>query len=112
MRAHRLTDNDMLRTGPMKVIFDGSIQGYTAELDSGYVNGNPGNPIWNVAPGDGLYNLTRPFWNAGFQLAVHVNGDSATAQMLRTLDRLQAQQRRGGDRTTREHNTKGPAAEP
>ena len=107
MRAHRLTDNDMLRTGPMKVIFDGSIQGYTAELDSGYVNGNPGNPIWNVAPGDGLYNLTRPFWNAGFQLAVHVNGDSATAQMLRTLDRLQAQHRRADHRTTLEHNQTG-----
>lgn len=105
--ADRALDTELLRTGPVKIIFDGSIQGYTAQLDAGYVNGNAGNPIWNVDPGDSLASLMRPFWNKGLQIAVHANGDSATAQVIRTVQRLRREKPMADHRTTLEHNQAG-----
>lgn len=85
LRNARRHDTDMLRTGPLKVIFDGSIQGYTAQLQSpGYIRPGYSNPIWNVQPED-LQALVQPVVAAGFPLAIHVNGDSASGRALQTL---------------------------
>jgi len=83
----RTHDTDKLITGPTKVIFDGSIPGYTAELlPPGYWN-NDSNPIWNVEPSD-FVSLCLPFWQAGFQIIVHANGDRATQETLDGLEQL------------------------
>lgn len=95
-----------VRVGPVKIVYDGSIQGYTAELTQGYVHAPPpgANPTWNVDPPTALQAMAAPFWNAGFRLAVHVNGDSAAGQLITALRGLQAQKPWADHRTTFEHN--------
>jgi predicted amidohydrolase YtcJ len=96
-----------IRVGPVKIVYDGSIQGYTAELTQPYVAPPaPGaNPIWNVTPAEqGLYNLARPFWGAGIRLAVHVNGDSAAGGLITVLRRMETDSAWADHRTTFEHN--------
>lgn len=88
-RAQRM-DTERVWTGPVKIVFDGSIQGYTAQLDSPPDYFNPVgkiNPVWNIAPAD-LDSLMRPFWDAGFSIAIHANGDSATQQVLNAARKL------------------------
>lgn len=101
----RQGDTNKIRTGPVKVVLDGSIQGYTGVLSTPYANPPaPGaNPFWNVPP-QSLDTLVLPFWKAGFQLAVHVNGDSATQVLIGTLRRLLTAYPRTDHRTTFEHN--------
>lgn len=110
LQAEARRDTGKIHVGPVKIIFDGSVQGYTAVLSSGYVAPPPPgeNPIWNVQP-DSIVALAQPFWNAGFRLAVHVNGDSATEELIRAVGKLQAAHRWADHRTTFEHN---PAARP
>lgn len=88
LRNARKLDNAMIRTGPVKIIFDGSIQGYTAQLQSpGYIRAGYSNPLWNVQP-DSLRALVQPFVAAGFPIAIHVNGDSASALALQTFQAI------------------------
>jgi predicted amidohydrolase YtcJ len=104
LKLARATDTNKLRTGPVKVITDGSIQGYTAQLMDGYPPFVEANPIWNVLPEDPLYNLCLPFWRAGIQIAVHVNGDEATQRMLDVLEVLQADYPQVDHRLSLQHN--------
>jgi predicted amidohydrolase YtcJ len=109
LREQMARDTGKIRVGPVKIVLDGSIQGYTAVL-SHYVDPPPpgANRIWNVPP-DSLLALAQPFWNARIRLAVHVNGDSATGLLIRTVRALQADSFWLDHRTTFEHN---PAAWP
>lgn len=86
----RRLDNKHVWTGPMKIIMDGSIQGYTAELDAPYTApvGNP-NPIWNIQP-DSLAALMNTYWNAGMSITIHVNGDAASEQAISAVRQLPA----------------------
>jgi predicted amidohydrolase YtcJ len=110
LKAQAARDTGKIRVGPVKIVLDGSVQGYTAVLTD-YVNPpRPGaNRIWNVQPGDSLFALAQPFWNDSIRLAVHVNGDSATGELIRTVRRLQAARPWPDHRTSFEHN---PAALP
>jgi predicted amidohydrolase YtcJ len=105
LQSVRRTDTNKLRTGPVKIITDGSIQGYTAQLQPpGFWDPSLGNPIWNVNPGQELFDLCLPFWQAGFQLAAHVNGDEATEQMLDVLEALQTRYPQADHRFSLQHN--------
>ncbi len=105
LRVTRGLDTPKLITGPVKIITDGSIQGYTAELEPpGYWDVEDPNPMWNVDPGLPLYNLCLPFWKADFQIAVHVNGDEATRQMLDVLEALQQDFPKTDHRFSLQHN--------
>ena len=76
---------DKLRLGRIKVVTDGSIQGFTARLRSpGYYNGAP-NGLWYVAPDqlDEIYELAL---KAGFLVHTHTNGDEATQLAIETLE--------------------------
>jgi predicted amidohydrolase YtcJ len=109
LQAQMARDTGKIRVGPVKIVLDGSIQGYTAVLSNYVKPPAPGaNPIWNVPP-DSLLALAQPFWNARIRLAVHVNGDSATGQLIRTVRALQTGSYWPDHRTTFEHN---PAAWP
>ena len=82
---------DRLRMGAVKIMTDGSIQGYTARLKPpGYVNGHA-NGMWNIAPAQ-LYSLTALLHRAGIQMHIHVNGDEASEL---ALDALEAAVRHG-----------------
>ncbi len=105
MRKMRAADKNKLRTGPVKIITDGSIQGYTAQLQPpGFLFPDDANGIWNVEPGLPLFNLCKPFWQAGIQIAVHVNGDEASEQMLDVLEELELQYPQLDHRFSLQHN--------
>lgn len=68
---------DKLRLGAVKLMTDGSIQGWTARVKwPGYVGGQP-NGIWNLAP-DQIHALCAAMQAAGVQMHIHVNGDQAS----------------------------------
>ena len=69
--------SDRLRLGGVKLVLDGSIQGYTARLRwPGHVNGAP-NGIWVIAP-DQARQLIRDLHAAHVQMHIHTNGDEAS----------------------------------
>jgi len=75
---------DRLRLGAIKVIADGSIQGFSARLRwPGYHNGAP-NGLWYVAP-EQLAEIYRGALKAGLLVHTHTNGDEATDLVLDTL---------------------------
>ena len=81
LRAH---STDKLHLGRIKVIADGSIQGFTARIKApGYYNGAP-NGLWYIAPEqmDAIYRLAL---KAGVPVHTHTNGDEATELVLDTL---------------------------
>lgn len=75
---------DMLRLGAIKVIADGSIQGFSARLRwPGYHNGAP-NGLWYIAP-EQLSEIYHRALAAGILVHTHTNGDEATELVLDTL---------------------------
>jgi predicted amidohydrolase YtcJ len=94
--------SDRLRMGAVKIVTDGSIQGYTARLKwPGYVTGHP-NGIWNVPPAQ-LDELVATLHAAGIQMHIHVNGDEASEAALDALDRAMRNHGRGDHRHTLQH---------
>jgi len=76
---------DKLRFGIVKMMTDGSIQGFTARLRwPGYFNGAP-NGIWN-APPEELVRAFHVFHDAGLQIHMHTNGDEASELMLGAIE--------------------------
>ncbi|MXW93874.1 MAG: amidohydrolase [Rhodospirillaceae bacterium] len=76
---------DKLRFGLVKMMTDGSIQGFTARLKwPGYFNGAP-NGIWNASPEE-LKAQFAAYHRAGFQIHIHTNGDEAIEVMLDAIE--------------------------
>jgi len=74
-----------LRLGRIKVVADGSIQGFTARLRApGYYNGAP-NGLWYVAP-DHLREIYDLALEKGLLVHTHTNGDEATELAIETLE--------------------------
>jgi predicted amidohydrolase YtcJ len=81
---------DKLRLGAVKLMTDGSIQGWTARVKwPGYVGGQA-NGIWNTTP-EVIYQLCEAMQREGVQMHIHVNGDEASEV---TLDAIDAAQRK------------------
>jgi len=75
---------DRLRLGMIKIVVDGSIQGFSARLKSpGYYNGAP-NGLWYIAP-EQLREIFERALAAGVRVHSHTNGDEATELVLDTL---------------------------
>ena len=82
-----------LRMGAVKLMADGSIQGFTARVKwPGYIEGQP-NGIWNQPP-DQLMAQIVDLHGAGVQMHIHVNGDEASEAALDGLE--EALRRHGG----------------
>jgi predicted amidohydrolase YtcJ len=80
----RRLSSDRLRFGIIKIIVDGSIQGFSARLlPPGYYNGAP-NGLWYIAP-EQLREIFERALAAGVQVHSHTNGDEATELVLDTL---------------------------
>lgn len=76
---------DKLRLGAVKLMTDGSIQGWTARVKwPGYVGGHP-NGIWNTAP-EQIFALCEVMQREGVQMHIHVNGDEASEVSLDALE--------------------------
>jgi predicted amidohydrolase YtcJ len=76
---------DRLRLGTIKIVVDGSIQGFSARLRApGYYNGSP-NGLWYVVP-EQLSEIFDRALAAGVRVHCHTNGDEATELVLDTLE--------------------------
>lgn len=76
---------DKLRLGAVKLMTDGSIQGWTARVKwPGYVGGQP-NGIWNTVP-DQIYALCEVMQREGVQMHIHVNGDEASEVAIDAIE--------------------------
>lgn len=87
----RALSTDRLRLGAIKLVADGSIQGFSARLRwPGYYNGAP-NGLWYTAP-EALRAVYARALKEGILVHTHTNGDEATALVLECMDEaLQAQ---------------------
>lgn len=73
--------------GPLKWIADGSIQGYTGKLQwPGYCSGHDHGFL--ILDEDQVVEQLLPFHKAGFQAAVHTNGDEATNVVINAIERV------------------------
>lgn len=98
----RKQSTDKLRLGAVKLMADGSIQGYTGRLKwPGYVTGHP-NGIWNTPP-ERLKEQIVHLHREGVQMHIHVNGDEASEAALDALEEAQARFPRFDHRHTLQH---------
>jgi len=76
---------ERVRLGRIKVVADGSIQGFSARLRwPGYHNGAP-NGLWYTAP-EAMREVYTLALRAGVQVQTHTNGDEATEAALDCLE--------------------------
>ncbi|WP_244431908.1 amidohydrolase [Rhodopseudomonas sp. B29] len=107
LRAH---GNDKLHYGIVKLVVDGSIQGFTARLRwPGYHNGTP-NGLWYIAPEE-LPRTVEAYHRAGVQLHIHTNGDEATQFALDAIEAAQIAVPRPDHRHTLQHCQMADAAQ-
>ncbi len=100
--ALRERSTDMLRLGGVKLVLDGSIQGYTARLRwPGHVNGAP-NGIWVMAP-DQAEDMIAVLHAARVQMHIHTNGDEASEFAIDALERAMARHPWRDHRHTLQH---------
>ena len=108
--ARRADNTDKLHFGLVKIVVDGSIQGFTARLRwPGYFNGHD-NGIWIVPPVE-LAATIAEFHAAGFQLHIHTNGDEATELALDGIEAALAAHPRADHRHTLQHCQMADAAQ-
>lgn len=101
---------DRLRIGMIKVVLDGSIQGFSARIRwPGYYNGAP-NGLWYVAP-EQLQEMYDLALANGVQIHTHTNGDEATALALDTMERALARHPSPDHRFTLQHCQLADAAQ-
>lgn len=103
-------NTERLRFGIVKIIVDGSIQGFTARLKwPGYHNGAP-NGLWYVAPED-LDRIVGVYHRAGIQLHIHTNGDEATDAAIEAVEKAQTASPWPDHRHTLQHCQMASAAQ-
>ena len=99
-----------LHFGAVKIVADGSIQGFTARVRwPGYFNGRE-NGIWILPPAE-LRETIRHFHAAGLQLHIHTNGDEATELAIDALEAALEQHPRPDHRHTLQHCQMADAAQ-
>jgi len=82
--ALKARSTSKVRLGAVKLMTDGSIQGWTARVKwPGYVGGQP-NGIWNMAP-EQIKSTCAGLHAAGVQMHIHVNGDEASEVVIDAL---------------------------
>ena len=98
----RKKSTDRLRLGAVKLMTDGSIQGYTARLKwPGYLGNRP-NGIWNMPP-EQMHKRIVELHRAGVHMHIHVNGDEASEMVLAALDDAMSSHPKGDNRHVLQH---------
>lgn len=93
---------ERFRLGKIKVIADGSIQGFSARLNwPGYYNGAP-NGLWYIAP-EQMKAIYEMALESDIQIHTHTNGDEATDLVLDTLESALKKYPRTNHRFTIQH---------
>ncbi len=98
----RARNTENLRFGLVKMMLDGSIQGYSARLRwPGYINGAP-NGIWVTAPSQYEADF-ETYHRAGLQIHTHTNGDEASEAAIAAIERVLTRAPRPEHRHTLQH---------
>jgi predicted amidohydrolase YtcJ len=102
VRTLMARNTDRLRYGLVKMMLDGSIQGFSARLRwPGYHNGAP-NGIWVTAPAQYESDF-ETYHRAGLTIHTHTNGDEASEVAVDAIGRVLARAPRPGHRHTLQH---------
>ncbi len=102
LNALRAYEHDRLSFPVVKVVLDGSIQGWTAMISwPGYFTGEDHGEF--LYPPDQLPELLRPFHAAGITIHCHCNGDLAADVFLDTVELLQREHPWADHRHTIQH---------
>mgnify|MGYP000844843543 FL=1 len=84
-----------------KLMMDGAIYSGLAQFDfPGYIDGHEG--VWMV-PEDVTTQWAQAFWDAGYQLHAHTNGDGSAARLIKLIKTLQANTPKPDHRLSLEH---------
>lgn len=95
-------NTDRLRYGLVKMMLDGSIQGFSARLRwPGHFNGAP-NGIWVVAPSQYEADF-ETYHRAGLTIHTHTNGDEASEVAVNAIERVLSRAPRHDHRHTLQH---------
>ena len=95
-------NTDRLRYGLVKLMLDGSIQGFSARLRwPGYFNGAP-NGIWVTDPQQYEADF-EVYHRAGLVVHTHTNGDEASQAAIDAVERVLARAPRADHRHTLQH---------
>lgn len=102
VRTLMAKNTDRLRYGLVKMMLDGSIQGFSARLRwPGYFNG-AANGIWVTAPAQYEADF-ETYHRAGLTIHTHTNGDEASEAAIDAIERVLARAPRPGHRHTLQH---------
>lgn len=95
-------NTDRLRYGLVKMMLDGSIQGFSARMRwPGHFNGAP-NGIWVVAPSQYEADF-ETYHRAGLTIHTHTNGDEASEVAINAVERVLSRAPRPDHRHTLQH---------
>ncbi|MDC8786889.1 amidohydrolase [Roseateles koreensis] len=85
----------------IKLFADGAMFSQAMQIsEPGYIDGHAGQWIIQPAP---FEEYARRYWNAGYQIHVHTNGDGGAKLVLDTLEKLENEKPRVDHRFTVEH---------
>ena len=85
----------------IKLFADGAFFSQAMQISApGYIDGHKGE--W-ITPPARFEELARRYWNAGYQIHVHTNGDAGVAMVLDVLEKLKNETPRADPRFTLEH---------
>lgn len=84
----------------IKLFADGAIISQMMQMKDGYTDGHTG--VWIMTP-DELEARSKLYWDAGYQLHIHVNGDLGLDVVLDTLERRLREKPRVDHRTVIVH---------
>ena len=106
----RERSSSKLRFGNVKLMLDGTIQGFTARLlEPGYYGDQP-NGIWAVSPEE-FHEAFETFHRAGILVHVHCNGDQTTQLFIETLEAILSKYPRPDHRHTATHSQLSTSAQ-
>lgn len=102
VREWQAMNDDQVSVGNhFKLMIDGAIFSGLSQMGApGYLDGHMG--VWMVDVPT-LETFAKTFWDAGFQIHAHSNGDAATARFIDLLEHLQQVSPRADHRMTLEH---------
>jgi len=84
----------------VKLLADGAFYSQLMQMEDGYLDGHHGE--WLMDP-ETLLSTARKYWNAGYQLHIHVNGDKGVNTVLASIRQLQSENPRPDHQTVFHH---------
>lgn len=84
----------------VKLLADGAMYSQLMQMEDGYLDGHEGE--WLMTPAE-LMDAARLYWNADYQLHIHVNGDKGLRVVLDTIEQLLEEYPRDDHRTVLHH---------